>query len=63
MTRKDYEAIATVLHEALQNAPGRRWYEDRYSEWFDTAINDFCDMFAADNPNFDSNRFREAVYA
>jgi len=59
VTRKDYEAVATVLNEAWD----RMMDAHNPIDIFHATVNDFCDMFAADNPNFDPNRFREAVYA
>ena len=60
MSKKHYTAIADVLN---------RWYlyygDDSPQEItvIDLLAQDFADVFAADNPNFDANRFADAVYA
>jgi hypothetical protein len=65
MTKKDYEAMATILIEALEHATK----DDVYTSpalfahhVLSSMVDDMCDMFAADNPNFDPDRFRKAVY-
>ena len=55
MTRKDYVATATILKN----------FYDHYSisdSDFITLVYDFADMFADDNPNFNEDRFMQAVY-
>lgn len=59
MSKKHYTAIADVLN---------RWYlyfDDAPQEMtvIDVLTQDLADVFAADNPNFDANRFTSAVYA
>lgn len=55
MTRKDYVATATILNRYWTN------YEIPEDEmkWL---VVDFCEMFASDNPNFNREKFKEAVY-
>lgn len=51
MTRKDYVVIADVLNP----------YKDLVDEFtFQDLVDDFADMFSADNPNFKYDKFREA---
>ena len=52
MTRKDYVNTATILAGYKLAMIDRFWYED--------LVNDFADMFSADNPNFNLQKFREA---
>jgi hypothetical protein len=52
MTRKDYVAVAEILsdfREGIQN-----------QILFDEMVDEFADMFSADNPNFKFEVFREA---
>ena len=55
MTRKDYVAVAEILNRYLSN------YPVEISD-FKELVFDFADMFADDNPNFDEDRFMQAVY-
>jgi hypothetical protein len=55
MTRKDYVAVAEILNRYLSN------YPVEISD-FKELVFDFADMFADDNPNFNEDRFIEAVY-
>jgi len=55
MTRKDYVAVAEILNRHLSN------YPVEISD-FKELVFDFADMFADDNPNFNEDRFIEAVY-
>jgi hypothetical protein len=52
MTRKDYVNTATILAGYKLAMIDGFWYED--------LVNDFADMFSADNPNFNLQKFREA---
>jgi hypothetical protein len=52
MTRKDYVAVSEIL-QGYQNAMiDGFWYED--------LVNDFGDLFSADNPNFQMDKFTHA---
>ena len=55
MTRKDYVAVAEILNRYLSN------YPVEISD-FKELVFDFADMFADDNPNFNEDRFMQAVY-
>jgi hypothetical protein len=55
MTRKDYVAVAEILNRYLSN------YPVEISD-FKELVFDFADMFADDNPNFNEDRFIQAVY-
>ena len=48
MTRKDYKRIASIL-------------QDNGIESTDYLIEDSMDFFKEDNPNFDRDKFRQAV--
>ena len=51
MTRKDYVSTATILKGfALELGQGA----------FEDLVDEFADMFSADNPNFNYAKFREA---
>ena len=52
MTRKDYVATADILNQF-------KWsIQDK--EIFTDLVFEFSDMFAADNPRFDSDKFYDA---
>lgn len=55
MTRKDYVATAEILNNFFEN------YPVEISDFKDLVF-DFADMFAKDNPNFNEEKFIEAVY-
>lgn len=52
MTRKDYVAVSEILAGYQLAMIDNFWWED--------LVNDFADMFAKDNPNFDRKRFTQA---
>ena len=56
MTRKDYKALAAALNAEANNV----------EPWLYPLIRDIatrmCDVFAADNPRFDADRFMAAVF-
>lgn len=52
MTRKDYVATATILAGFKELIGDEFTYQD--------LVDEFADMFAADNPNFKFEVFREA---
>ena len=55
MTRKDYIAVANILNRYWNNFP----VEVSEYKWL---VVDFMEMFANDNPNFNREKFKEAVY-
>lgn len=52
MTRKDYVATAEILAGFKDLIADQFTYQD--------LVDEFCDMFEADNPNFQFQKFREA---
>lgn len=52
LTKKDYIKVARILKS--------RCY-DKVNLNRDDLINDFCEWFTADNPNFDKEKFKEAI--
>lgn len=52
MTRKDYVAVAEIL-SSFKNL-----IADQFT--FEDLVDEFADMFSADNPNFKYEKFREA---
>jgi hypothetical protein len=57
MTRKDYIATANILSSYLEQAE-----ENILASLIVKSIaEDFADLFASDNPNFDEERFLDAV--
>ena len=67
MSKKDYQAVARVIHDAFVKAdPG--WTRDRATLDKNRAavlavrgiMDAVADLFAADNERFDAARFREA---
>ena len=59
LTRKDYKAIAAIIHMNRTNEP-----EDDTNRFliFDQAIPDLADYMAQDNPNFDRGKFIKACH-
>jgi hypothetical protein len=55
MTRKDYVAVAKILNDYWNGSPVE------VSE-FKYMVMDFADMFSDDNPNFNEDKFIEAVF-
>jgi hypothetical protein len=57
MTRRDYIKTSNILN---------RFYKETVTteteKSFDSMVNDFADMFAADNERFLRDRFVDAVY-
>jgi hypothetical protein len=51
MTRKDYIQTANILKGFVDEMP-QITYED--------LVNEFCEWFSSDNPNFDFARFEKA---
>lgn len=61
MTRKDYERIAQAIHDARADAKAAA--EPYLSETdlaIDAVAERIADQLAADNPNFDAERFLAA---
>ena len=52
MTRKDYVKVADILAGYHQAMIDNFWWED--------LVNDFGDLFSADNPNFQMEKFTHA---
>jgi hypothetical protein len=52
MTRKDYVAVAEILADFKDGIANQMI--------FDELVDEFADMFSADNPNFKLDKFREA---
>ena len=58
MTKKDYDAIASVFNARLNE-----WYGYQVaSSALETIINDMLPILAAANPRFNEAKFMEAVY-
>ena len=57
MSKKDYVKVASIIHDAIENA------DPSYDAWASVAEagEHLADMFAADNPRFDRDRFRKAA--
>ena len=55
MTRKDYVKVATILNEIAKTNMDMVAFED--------LVNEFSDMFMADNPNFSFDKFKLACFA
>jgi hypothetical protein len=53
MTRKDYVSVAKILNDAINGVLDSE----------EEVIQAFVEMFEADNPNFDADKFVEAVNA
>lgn len=59
MTKKDYVRFAYLL-----NSMHNGFDEDMISyEAKKFLVNNMCEIFETDNPNFDRDKFKEAVYA
>lgn len=58
MTRKDYIEVAKILNKRFREVSG----QEESSALLDTFVDDFSELFANDNPNFDKQRFESAVY-
>jgi hypothetical protein len=57
MTRKDYKAIADKLNSFWSElGPG-----SSLDQSFEYMLGELCRVFEADNPNFDTERFLQAV--
>ena len=58
MTKKDYIAVANILKsfkkQQTKSNPSRRFE-------LSILIEDFCDYFKSDNPNFSKEKFKNAV--
>jgi hypothetical protein len=53
MTRKDYVKVAELLYSQKVEI---------HKDVFATLVDQFCDLFFEDNPNFSPNRFEMACY-
>jgi hypothetical protein len=54
MSKKDYVKVANIIHTAIQES------DPSYDAWVEIGMR-LADMFAADNPRFDRDRFYEAA--
>ena len=56
MSKKDYVKVASIIHDALQES-------GTYDAWASVyeVGQRLADMFAADNPRFDRDRFYKAA--
>jgi len=64
MTRKHYKAIADAIlceKSRVENSTYNRIVKDAILSSIDTLVFDLVDIFASDNPNFDEDRFDEAI--
>ena len=64
MTRKDYQLIADVLHAVMVEyvSPYETDYNKLPHEMIGRIQTEFEDKLKADNPNFDSVRFSDAIW-
>jgi hypothetical protein len=59
MTKKDYQRFAYLLNSMHHGFPA-----DMFSyEAKKFLVNNMCEIFETDNPRFDREKFKEAVYA
>lgn len=56
MTRKDYEAVAKALFDAIRDGRGEK---GEVAMWYET-VNRLSQVFAQDNERFDATRFWNA---
>ena len=56
-TKKDYKAIAEILNKAHETSP------TDVNEVLDYVRRELTQLFAADNPRFDADRFADACAA
>ena len=61
MTRKDYILIASALRERLKVYEDSSSILPAYSEGFYAAVKSIVIALKSDNPNFDEQRFIDAV--
>lgn len=59
MTRKDYQAFAE-LFRAMQSTIAVN--PQSVQRTFESVVNGACEIFSADNPRFDCDKFRIAIY-
>jgi hypothetical protein len=59
MTKKDYIRIAGLFNAMHHGFPNDMFHFRAKS----FLVNNMCDIFENDNPNFDRAKFKEAVYA
>jgi hypothetical protein len=60
MTRKHYEAIATIINDNLCDVEPAAGFDEGYDAGVREVAHRLESYFAADNPNFDSVRFLTA---
>lgn len=59
MSRKDYLRFAYLLNSMHHGFPAEMFSIDAKK----FLVNNMCEIFETDNPNFDRAKFKEAVYA
>ena len=57
MTRKDYVTTAEILNKVFTEHEMQKYAPVLVEKM----VNRFTEMFASDNPNFDADRFAQAV--
>ena len=65
MTKKDYVLLALTIADTratLKNTAPLLTAQFGVAAVLDTLITNLCTSLAKDNPNFDSDKFREACY-
>jgi len=62
MSRKDYIALARVLHENYVDLKIRPNCADAILP-FDAMTSKICSVLRADNVNFDADKFRKVIYS
>ena len=66
MTRKDYIATSEILREAIsfaeENSPENSQALYHSIETIQFVAEQFAELFANDNPNFDEDKFFQAVH-
>ena len=65
MTRKDYVAIAAALNRAfpaIESPEDINDFDSGKRRGFVDTVETLCGVFSEDNPRFDGERFRSAVY-
>lgn len=60
MTRKHFEAVARIIRENTPPEPGDQFENGKISQSYLIA-SDLADYFSTENPNFDRQKFAEAI--
>ena len=59
MTRKDYVRFASLLNSMNNGFPAEMFSPEAKK----FLVSNMCEIFETDNPNFNREKFKEAVYA